>query len=159
MNLNYMDILNLFSDPLFVMLFFAVLAIVLTPIIWITSCKQITGTYSVYHLIFNRKYWALSILNWQYRLKKAEGVSTRDFIIWFNVHYLSKGFRSRWRFLKSEERTLFVEILSNPEFIEENLGLDKYTVKEHNRILADWEELKRFYDEELAKLDSDVELK
>jgi hypothetical protein len=109
--------------------------------------------------IFDRKYWALSILNWQYRLKKAEGVSTRDFIIWFNVHYLSKGFRSRWRFLKSEERTLFVEILSNPEFIEENLGLDKYTVKEHNRILADWEELKRFYDEELAKLDSDVELK
>ena len=60
--------------------------------------------------------------------------------------------------MKSEERTLFVEILSNPEFIEENLGLDKYTVKEHNRILADWEELKRFYDEELAMLDSDVEL-
>lgn len=154
-----MDILNLFSDPLFVLLCVAVIIIVMTPIILITSCKQVTDTFSVCKFAFDRKYWALSILNWQYRLKKAEGVSTRDFIIWFNVHYLSKGFRSRWRFLKSEERTLFVEILSNPEFIEENLGLDKYTVKEHNRILADWEELKRFYDEELAKLDSDVELK
>ena len=132
-----MDILKYFSDPLFVLLFFAASAVVMVPIIWIISCKQLTGTLRVGWFLFNRKYWALSILNYQYRLKKAEGVSTRDFIIWFNVHYLSKGFRSRWRFLKSEERTLFVEILSNPEFIEENLGLDKYTVKEHNRILAD----------------------
>ena len=154
-----MDILKYLSDPLFPLFLFAVIVVVSTPIICISSCKKITGTFNVPTLLLNRKYWALSILNWQYRLKKGEGVSTRDFIIWLNVHYLSKGFRSRWRFLKSEERTLFVEILSNPEFIEENLGLDKYTVKEHNRILADWEELKRFYDEELAKLDSDVELK
>ena len=144
-----MDILNLFSDPLFVLLFFAASAVVMVPIIWIISCKQLTGTFSVRKFAFDRKYWALAVLNWQYRLKRAEGISTRDFVIWFNVHYLSKGFRSRWRFLKSEERTLFVEILSNPEFIEENLGLDKYTVKEHNRILADWEELKRFYDEQV----------
>ncbi len=154
-----MDILNLFTDPLFVLLFFAASAVVMVPIIWIISCKQLTGTFSVRKFAFDRKYWALAVLNWQYRLKRAEGISTRDFVIWFNVSYLSKGFRSRWKILKSEERTLFVEILSNPEFIEENLGLDKYTVKEHNRILADWEELKRFYDEELAKLDSDVELK
>lgn len=153
-----MDILNLFTDPLFVLLFFAASAVVMVPIIWIISCKQLTGTFSVRKFAFDRKYWALAVLNWQYRLKRAEGISTRDFVIWFNVSYLSKGFRSRWKILKSEERTLFVEILSNPEFIEENLGLDKYTVKEHNRILADWEELKRFYDEELAKLDSDVEL-
>ena len=154
-----MDILNLFTDPLFVLLFFAASAVVMVPIIWIISCKQLTGTFSVRKFAFDRKYWALAVLNWQYRLKRAEGISTRDFVIWFNVSYLSKGFRSRWKILKSEERTLFVEILSNPEFIEENLGLDKYTVKEHNRILADWEELKRLYDEELAKLDSDVELK
>ena len=153
-----MDILKYFSDPLFVLLFFAVSAVVMVPIIWIISCKQLTGTFSVRKFAFDRKYWALAVLNWQYRLKRAEGISTRDFVIWFNVSYLSKGFRSRWKSLNSEERTLFVEILSNPEFIEENLGLDKYTVKEHNRILADWVELKRFYDEELAKLDSDVEL-
>ena len=158
MNLNYMDILNLFTDPLFVLLFFAASAVVMVPIIWIISCKQLTGTFSVRKFAFDRKYWALAVLNWQYRLKRAEGISTRDFVIWFNVSYLSKGFRSRWKILKSEERTLFVEILSNPEFIEENLGLDKYTVKEHKRILAAWEDLKRFYDEELAKLDSDVEL-
>ena len=152
-----MDILNLFSDPLFVLLFFAVSAVVMVPIIWIISCKQLTGTFSVRKFAFDRKYWALAVLNWQYRLKRAEGISTRDFVIWFNVSYLSKGFRSRWKSLNSEERTLFVEILSNPEFIEENLGLDKYTVKEHNRILADWEELKRFYDEQVDPSD-DVEL-
>lgn len=152
-----MDILNLFSDPPFVLLFFAASAVVMVPIIWIISCKQLTGTFSVRKFAFDRKYWALAVLNWQYRLKRAEGISTRDFVIWFNVSYLSKGFRSRWKILKSEERTLFVEILSNPEFIEENLGLDKYTVKEHNRILADWEELKRFYDEQVDPSD-DVEL-
>ena len=157
MNLNYMDILNLFTDPLFVLLFFAASAVVMVPIIWIISCKQLTGTFSVRKFAFDRKYWALAVLNWQYRLKRTEGISTRDFVIWFNVSYLSKGFRSRWKILKSEERTLFVEILSNPEFIEENLGLDKYTVKEHNRILADWEELKRFYDEQVDPSD-DVEL-
>ena len=59
--------------------------------------------------------------------------------------------------MTSEERTLFVEILSNPEFIEENLGLKKYTAKEHKRILAAWEELKRFYDEQVDPSD-DVEL-
>ena len=154
-----MDTLEYFSMSLLGYMIFAIIVVIGIPIVWIRTCVQMTGTLRVGWFLFNRKYWALSILNYQYRLKKAEGVSTRDFIIWFNVHYLSKGFRSRWRFLKSEERTLFVEILSNPEFIEENLGLDKYTVKEHNRILADWEELKRFYDEELAKLDSDVELK
>lgn len=152
-----MDILKYFSDPLFVLLFFAASAVVMVPIIWIISCKQLTGSFSVRKFAFDRKYWALAVLNWQYRLKRAEGISTRDFVIWFNVSYLSKGFRSRWKSLNSEERTLFVEILSNPEFIEENLGLDKYTVKEHNRILADWEELKRFYDEQVDPSD-DVEL-
>ena len=154
-----MDILKYLSDPLFPLFLFAVIVVVSTPIIWISSCKKITGTLNVPTLLLNRKYWALSILNWQYRLKKGEGVSTRDFIIWFNVHYLSKGFRSRWKILTSEERTIFVEILSNPEFIEDNLGLDRYTKRDHDRILAAWEDLKRSYDEELANLDSNVELK
>ena len=159
MSLNYLEILKYFSDPQFVLLFCVLICIVLTPICWVYYGKKITGTYNVPMFIFNRKYWALSILNWQYGLKRAEGVSTRDFIIWFNVTYLSQGFRSRWKILTSEERTLFVEILSNPEFIEENLGLKKYTAKEHKRILAAWEDLKRSYDEELSKLDSDVEFK
>ena len=153
-----MDILKYLSDPLFPLFLFAVIVVVSTPIIWISSCKKITVTFNVPTLLLNRKYWALSILNWQYRLKKGEGVSTRDFIIWFNVHYLSKGFRSRWKILTSEERTIFVEILSNPEFIEDNLGLDRYTKRDHDRILAAWEDLKRSYDEELANLDSNVEL-
>ena len=101
------EILGDFSDPPFPLFLFAVIVIVSTPIIWIYSCKKITGTFNVPTILLNRKYWALSILNWQYRLKKGEGVSTRDFIIWFNVHYLSKVFRSRWKILTSEERTIF----------------------------------------------------
>ena len=76
-----MDILNLFTDPLFVLLFFAASAVVMVPIIWIISCKQLTGTFSVRKFAFDRKYWALAVLNWQYRLKRAEGISTRDFVI------------------------------------------------------------------------------
>lgn len=153
-----MDILKCFSDPLFVLTFFAVVLVVLIPIVWVVSCKQVTGTLNVYMYVSDRKYWALSILNWQYKMKRAESISTRDFIIWFNVHYLSKGFRARWKILTSEERTIFVEILSNPEFIDDNLGLDKYTTIDHHRILVAWEDLKRSYDDELAKLDSNVEL-
>ena len=154
-----MDTLEYFSMPLLGYMIFAIIVVIGIPIVWIRTCVQMTGTLRVGWFLFNRKYWALSILNYQYRLKKAEGVSTRDFIIWFNVHYLSKGFRSRWKILTSEERTIFVEILSNPEFIEDNLGLDRYTKRDHDRILAAWEDLKRSYDEELANLDSNVELK
>ena len=51
-----MDILNLFTDPLFVLLFFAASAVVMVPIIWIISCKQLTGTFSVRKFAFDRKY-------------------------------------------------------------------------------------------------------
>lgn len=49
------------------------------------SCKQLTGTFSVRKFAFDRKYWALAVLNWQYRLKKAEGISTRDFITFISA--------------------------------------------------------------------------
>ena len=59
--------------------------------------------------------------------------------------------------MNNEERATFVEILSNPEFIENNLGIDKYTFVDHYRILASWEELKRYYDEQTNPSDN-VEL-
>lgn len=69
-----MDILKYLSDPLFPLFLFAVIVVVSTPIIWISSCNKITGTFNVPTLLLNRKYWALSILNWQYRLIDKDGV-------------------------------------------------------------------------------------
>ena len=52
------EILGYFSDPLFPLFLFAVIVVVFTPIIWISSCKKITGTFNVPTLLLNRKYWA-----------------------------------------------------------------------------------------------------
>ena len=150
-----MEILDLITRVLYII---AIVVVVVGPLAtMILTCRQVTGTWNVRHFFCNRKYWALSILNWRYREKKAEGLSTRDFIRFINSYYLANGFVSRWKFMKQEERTLFVEILSNPGFIEENLGLFKYTVEEHARILAAWEKLKKFYDGQIDQSDN-VEL-
>ncbi|MBR2063944.1 MAG: hypothetical protein IJ971_04540 [Bacteroidales bacterium] len=63
-----------------------------------------------------------------------------------------------WRRLNDEERTTFVEILSNPRFIEENLGHEKYTIEIHQQITASWDELKKRHEEELAMMEDIVEL-
>ena len=52
-----MDILKYLSDLLFPLFLFAVIVVVSTPIIWISSCKKITGTFNVPTLQLNRKYW------------------------------------------------------------------------------------------------------
>lgn len=150
-----MEILDLITRILTII---AIVVVVVGPLAtMVLACRQVTGTWNVRHFYGNRKYWALSILNWRYREKKAEGLSTRDFIRFINSHYLANGFVSRWKFMKREERTLFVEILSNPGFIEENLGLFKYTYEDHTRILAAWEELKLIYDGQIDPSDN-VEL-
>jgi hypothetical protein len=52
-----------------------------------------------------------------------------------------------WKTLDDEGRNIFVGILSNPRFIEENFGLEKFTFEEHLRILSKWEELMKSYSE------------
>ena len=122
------------------------------------ACRQVTGTWNVRRFYGDHRYWAMSILNFRYREKKTEGLSGREFVRFFNSHYLAKGFWGFWKRLKDEERTTFVEILSNPRFIEEHLGCDKYAVNDHQQIMASWDELKKRNKEELAKLAADVEL-
>ena len=139
-----METLNLITRILYIIAIVVVIVGLLATMV--VACHQVTGTWNIRRFYCNKQYWALSILNWRYREKKAEGLSTRDFIRFINSHYLANGFVSRWKFMTQEERTLFVEILSNPEFIEENLGLYKYSFEEHTRILTDWEDLKRYYD-------------
>ena len=46
------------------------------PIILIINCRQITRTWDFIRFRYNSKFWALSILNWRYRQKKALGLST-----------------------------------------------------------------------------------
>lgn len=63
-----------------------------------------------------------------------------------------------WRKLDDEERRTFVEILSNPRFIEENLGVEIYTLEKHQQVIAAWEELKLRYKAELEELESNTNL-
>ena len=63
-----------------------------------------------------------------------------------------------WRKLNDEERRTFVEILSNPRFIEENLGVKIYTLDKHQQVIASWEELKLRYKAELEELESNTNL-
>ena len=122
------------------------------------ACHQVTGTWNVRRFYFDGKYWAMSILNLRYREKKTEGLSGREFVRFFNSHYLAKGFWGFWKKLKDEERTTFVEILSNPRFIEENLGREQYTFNYHKQVMSSWEQLKATYEVELKTLEEGVEL-
>lgn len=134
-------------------------AVVVVPLTAMTMvCHQVTGTWNVRRFYFDGKYWAMSILNLRYREKKAEGLSGREFVRFFNSHYLAKGFWGFWKRLKDEERTTFVEILSNPRFIEENLGREQYTFNYHKQVMSSWEQLKATYEVELKTLEEGVEL-
>ena len=134
-------------------------AVVVVPLTAMTmACHQVTGTWNVRRFYFDGKYWAMSILNLRDREKKAEGLSGREFVRFFNSHYLAKGFWGFWKRLKDEERTTFVEILSNPRFIEENLGREQYTFNYHKQVMSSWEQLKATYEVELKTLEEGVEL-
>ena len=151
-----MEILDLITRILYII---AVVVVVVGPMTAMAvTCHQVTRTWNVRRFYGDRRYWAMSILNFRYREKKTEGLSGREFVRFFNSHYLARGFWGFWKRLKDEERTTFVEILSNPRFIEEHLGCDKYAVNYHQQIMASWEELKKRNKEELAKLAADVEL-
>lgn len=122
------------------------------------ACRQVTGTWNVRRFYGDHRYWAMSILNFRYREKKTEGMSGREFVRFFNSYYLAKGFWGMWRKLNNEDRKTFVEILSNPRFIEENLGVERYTLEKHQQVVASWEKLKLEYQAELEELESNTNL-
>lgn len=151
-----MEILDLITRILYII---AVVVVVVGPMTAMAvTCHQVTRTWNVRRFYGNRRYWAMSILNFRYREKKAEGLSGREFVRFFNSYYLAKGFWGMWRKLNDEERRTFVEILSNPRFIEENLGVKIYTLEKHQQVIASWEKLKLQYKAELEELESNTNL-
>lgn len=151
-----MEILDLITRILYII---AVVVVVVGPMTAMAvTCHQVTGTWNVRRFYFDGKYWALSILNFRYREKQTEGMSGREFVRFFNSYYLAKGFWGMWRKLNDEERKTFVAILSNPKFIEENLGVKRYTLEKHQQVIASWEELKLRYKAELESLESNTNL-
>ena len=151
-----MEILDLITRILYII---AVVVVVVGPMTAMAvTCHQVTRTWNVRRFYGDRRYWAMSILNFRYREKKAEGLSGREFVRFFNSYYLAKGFWGMWRKLNDEERRTFVEILSNPRFIEENLGVKIYTLDKHQQVIASWEELKLRYKAELEELESNTNL-
>ena len=151
-----MEILDLITRILYII---AVVVVVVGPMTAMAvTCHQVTRTWNVRRFYGDRRYWAMSILNFRYREKKAEGLSGREFVRFFNSYYLAKGFWGMWRKLNDEERRTFVEILSNPRFIEENLGVKIYTLEKHQQVIAAWEELKLRYKAELEELESNTNL-
>lgn len=151
-----MEILDLITRILYII---AVVVVVVGPMTAMAvTCHQVTRTWNVRRFYGDRRYWAMSILNFRYREKKAEGLSGREFVRFFNSYYLAKGFWGMWRKLNDEERRTFVEILSNPRFIEENLGVKIYTLEKHQQVITSWEKLKLQYKAELEELESNTNL-
>ena len=151
-----MDILNFIRDILNIIF---IVVLVSSPFyVILRACREVTGTWNLKLFYRDHRYWAMAVLNFRYRDKKAEGMSGREFVRFFNSYYLAKGFWGMWRKLNDEERRTFVAILSNPKFIEENLGVKRYTLEKHQQVIASWEELKLRYKAELESLESNTNL-
>lgn len=48
---------------------------------------------------------------------------------------------------------MFVEMLSNPEFIEDNLGKDEYTYRYHQEVIERWDALKELYEQQISEIE------
>lgn len=90
-----MEILDLITRILYII---AIVAVIVGPLAaMLLACRQVTGTWDLRHFYGDSRYWAMSILNFRYKEKKAEGLSAREFVRFFNHNYLSKGFLGMWR--------------------------------------------------------------
>lgn len=90
-----MEILDLITRILYII---AIVAVIVGPLAaMLLACRQVTGTWDLRHFYGDSRYWAMSILNFRYMEKKAEGLSAREFVRFFNHNYLSKGFLGMWR--------------------------------------------------------------
>ena len=114
-------------------------------------CHDCTKTWWGLHFMLNSKYWAMSILYWRYHEKKAEGMTTEDFVNYFTQKYLVDISRSKWNLMPGKKRLTFIKILSNTRFIDEYLNVDKYSYTYHKEVMAAWEDLKKRNEQELAR--------
>lgn len=69
-----MEILDLITRILYIM---AIVAVIVGPLAaMLLACRQVTGTLDLRHFYGDSRYWAMSILNFRYKEKKAEGMSS-----------------------------------------------------------------------------------
>lgn len=76
--------------------------------------------------------------------------ATSEYFVWyFNYAILDE---LKFRNYNKKTRAVWIEMMSNPEFILENLGLKKYTYKKHRYVWKKWEGIKKIHDEYIKKL-------
>ena len=105
--------------------------------------------------LFNPVYRAMYRINLEYNKfkKRMPGPmvgypleATKKYFIWYFNYAVLWEYLPEKFYNSAVVHNTWVEILSNPEFILENLGADKYSYSTHKKIWAKWEELKRRYD-------------
>lgn len=114
-------------------------------------CHDFTRSWWGLHFMLNSEYWAMSILYRRYHEKKAEGMTTYDFVNYFTQRYLVNVSRSKWQFMPEKSKFTFIEILSNTKFIDEYMNTDKYSYTYHKEVMSAWEDLKKRNESELAQ--------
>ena len=108
----------------------------------IAACHQVTHSHNLFKFIVDFKYWTFAILNYQYIKAKTEKMPIEQFMLQFTREHLSrKGFKRIFP-LPEKIRVQMIIIMSNPQFIENNLGVKYYSYKYHTSVLATWEKLK-----------------
>lgn len=112
------------------------------------SVRFMMKTGDVIRYVCDPKFNALSILNGRYHDFRKNSGSARDFVRHFNRTYLFR------RCIRNRKKlSMFVEMLSNPEFIEDNLGKDEYTYRYHQEVIERWDTLKELYEQQISEIE------
>lgn len=106
-------------------------------------CYQYTKTTNVRYFILNSVYWCFATVNYEYFMAKAENKSYEDFVLNFSRMYLGSNTIFHKIFVTEDRRTLFVMLLSQQSFIENNFGTLPFTTKDSEKVLENWIEHKK----------------
>ena len=76
-------------------------------------------------------------------MAKSENKSYEDFVLEFSRMYLGSNTIFHKIFVTEDRRTLFVMLLSQQSFIENNFGTLPFTTKDSEKVLENWIEHKK----------------
>lgn len=79
--------------------------------------------------------------------------ATKQWFIWYFNYQVLGDYKPEQILHSWKVHNTWVEMLSNPEFILNNLGHKHYTFKIHKDIWAKWEKLKQGYDKQLSDIE------